>query len=256
MISEQDSAKTPRVAVINQTMARQYWPNGSAIGQRVFQRTLSSGISYEIVGVVADHKMRTVGELPQPAIYFALKQEPSSYQTIVARTRGDEHALLGAIRQTMLGLDPDLLFMENETMTEHAAGMMLPVRVGALLVMVFSGLGLLLAAVGLYGVIAFSVARRTREIGIRVAIGARPRDVLRGIMLQGLTLAVTGLVVGGMLAGLAARAVAGALYGVSAVDPLVWSVAAITLLGVAALANAVPAYRAMRIEPARALRVD
>jgi putative ABC transport system permease protein len=146
--------------------------------------------------------------------------------------------------------------MEQETMREHAAGMMLPLRVGALLVVTFSTLGLLLAAVGLYGVIAFSVARRTREIGIRMAIGARPRQVLRAIMRQGLTLATAGLVAGGVLAAVAARAIAGKLYGVSAIDPLVWGVAATTLLGVATLSNAVPAYRAMRIDPARALRVE
>jgi putative ABC transport system permease protein len=251
-----DTAKTPRVAIINQTMARKYWGNGGAVGQRVFERTLSSGISYEIVGVVADHKMRTMGELPQPAIYFSTAQNFNSYDVVVARTRGDEHATLAAMRQALLAMEPNLLFMDNSTMREQASAMMLPVQVGALLAGIFSGLGLLLAAVGLYGVIAFAVARRTREIGIRIAIGAKPRNVMRAIMMQGLTLAIVGLVAGIALAALAARVLAGALYGVGAADPIVWGGAASTVLLVAAFANAVPAWRAMRIDPALALRAE
>jgi ABC-type antimicrobial peptide transport system permease subunit len=128
--------------------------------------------------------------------------------------------------------------------------------VAATLVTVFGGMGLLLAAIGLYGVIAFSVARRAREIGIRMAIGARPGSVLTMIMRQGLVLAVAGLAVGFALAAAATKMVAGALYQVSATDPVSWTLAAIFVIGVAALANYIPAQRAMRLEPSRVLRSE
>ena len=127
--------------------------------------------------------------------------------------------------------------------------MLFPVRVAAALVTAFSGLGLALAAVGLYGIIAFAVAERTREIGIRMAIGARPGTVGRLVLRQGLGLAAAGLVVGSLLGGLATRVVAGALYGVSVTDPIAWGTAAAVLLAASMIANAVPAYRAVRIDP-------
>ena len=149
----------------------------------------------------------------------------------------------------MLAIEPNLLLFETHTMREHMSVMLLPTTAGATLVMVFCGLGLLLAAVGLYGVIAFSVARRTREIGIRIAIGARPGAVLAGVMRQGLTLAVLGLVAGFALAAVVAQVLAGLLYGISPIDPVAWSAATLVLLSVAALANLMPAYRAMQVDP-------
>jgi macrolide transport system ATP-binding/permease protein len=199
-----DTTETPRVVVINQTMARRYWPAGNAIGQRVFERTLA-GKPFEVVGVVADHKLRTIGEKPVPAMFHAAAQRPSSFYNIVARRPGDEQALVAEMRQAMLAIEPNLLLFETHTMREHMSVMLLPTTAGATLVMVFCGLGLLLAAIGLYGVIAFSVARRTREIGIRIAIGARPRAVLAGVMRQGLTLAVLGLAAGFMASARAIR---------------------------------------------------
>jgi predicted permease len=253
---DQDQPKTPPVVVINETMARQYWPAGNAIGQRVFERTLSSGHSFEIVGIVADHKTRTVGESSHPSIYFATAQRWQGFNVLVARTRGDEHALLDAMRRTALEIDPSLLLIDRQTMRDQMSAMLFPVRAAAALVTVFGAVGLLLAAIGLYGVIAFSVARRAREIGIRVAIGARPNAVLGLIMRQGLTLALIGLVTGGVLAAAATRIVAGALYGIRPSDPVSWGIAALVLLTVAALANFIPAQRAMRLDPSRVLRSE
>ena len=158
------------------------------------------------------------------------------------------------MRETLLGLEPDLLLMESQTMKGQMQGMLFPVRVAAALVTAFSCLGLALAAVGLYGIIAFSVAQRTREIGIRMAVGARPSTVVRLVLRQGLALVAVGLVVGTLLGAVATRIVAGALYGVSVADPLAWGAAAAVLLGAAMLANAVPAFRAVRIDPVKALR--
>jgi predicted permease len=255
-IGEEDRENTPPVAVINETMASKYWPAGNAIGQHVFQRSLNSGRRYEIVGIVADHKLRSVGEAPHPIIYLANAQARGSYQVIVARTTGDERALLDAMRRILFEMDPGLLLIDKQTMREQVSMMLFPVKAAAALVTVFSSVGLLLAAIGLYGVIAFSVSRRAREIGIRIAIGATPESVLALVMRQGLTLAMIGLLTGGALAGVASKAVAGALFGVQAADPISWGLAASVLLMVAALANYIPAQRAMRVDPSRVLRAE
>jgi predicted permease len=250
-----DRPDTPRVAVINESMARKYWPGRSAVGQRVHQRTLS-GAAIEIVGVVADHKLQTVGEPAQPAIHFAIAQRPTPFGVLVASTRGDATALLTALRETLLGLEPELLFLDNQTMAAQVDATLFPVRAAAFLVALFSGTGLLLAAMGLYGVIAYAVARRTREIGIRIALGAEPGGVLRMVMRQGLTLAAAGWAVGVLLAVAAAQTLAAQLYGISAGDPVAWGGAAVVLLAVAVLANALPARRAARIDPVVALRME
>ncbi len=143
-----DTPDTPRVVVINQTMAKRFWPDGNAIGQRVHERTLA-GKPFEVVGIVADHKLQTVGEKPLPAIFLAAAQRPSEFYYIVARRPGDERTLVAEMRQVMLSIDPNLLLLETHTMREHMSVMLLPATAGTTLVMVFCGLGLLLAAVGL-----------------------------------------------------------------------------------------------------------
>lgn len=246
----------PRVAIINETMARRYWPDQSPIGRSVFERQLTSGKSFEIVGVVADHKLQTVAEAPQAAIFFADSQTPGAYQVVVARTSGDETQLVAAMRRTLLEIEPNLLLMEQQTMAAQVSGSLFPLRVASTLVAVFSGLGLLLAAIGLYGVIAFAVSQRTREIGIRMAMGAPPASVLALVLRQGLLLVLAGGAAGALLAAAATRLVAGVLYGISAADAVTWGAAAVILLAVALVANLIPARRAMRIDPAHALRGD
>ena len=252
--AESDRPSDRRVAIVSETFARTFWPTDSAIGRTVYERTLNSGRGFEIVGVVANHTLQTVGETPQPAIYFSRTQQPSGYNVMVARTASDDTALVARMREMLLALEPDLLLMESQTMKAQMQGMLFPVRVAAVLVTAFSALGLALAAVGLYGIIAFAVTERTREIGIRMAIGARPATVVRLVLRQGLRLAAVGLVVGSLLGAVATRVVAGALYGVGVADPVAWGAAAGVLFAAAMLANAVPAYRAVRIDPVRALR--
>jgi ABC-type antimicrobial peptide transport system permease subunit len=222
----------------------------------VYERTLSSGRSFEIVGVTADHKLQTVGEPPLAAIYFSTTQRPTSYNVVMVRTAGDDTRMLARMREILAGLAPDLLLIDSQTMRAQIAATLFPARVAATLVSIFSVLGLLLAAIGLYGVIAFSVARRTRDIGLRMAVGARPSDVLGMVMRQGLALTLAGTSVGFALAAAATRVVAGALYGIGAADPAAWSAAALVLLLIAGLANFLPARRAMRISPAIALRTE
>ena len=250
-----DRPDTPRVAIVNETFARRYWPGERAVGKTFRSRT-SEGTVFEIVGVAADHKVLTVTEQPTPLLHVARIQRPNSYSAIVARTRGNASALLHDMRRELLALEPNLVFIENQTMEAEAEATLFPARASAWLV---SGIGLVamvLAAIGLYGVIAYSVARRTREIGIRMALGARPLSVLRLVMEQGLLVAVAGLIIGCLLAALGVRAIAGALYGVTPSDPTSWIVAAIVLLTVSALANLIPAWRASRVDPSIALRTE
>ncbi len=253
--TDADRPDTPRVAIVNETMARRYWPGESPIG-KTFRSRGANGPLFEIVGIAADHKVTTVGEAPTPFIHFARAQQAGSYAALMARTAGDSGALLRDMRRTLLSLEPNLVFVENQTMDDEVGATLFPIRAGAWIVGAVGLVAMLLAAVGLYGVIAYSVARRTREIGIRMALGALPGSVLALVMRQGLLLAVFGLAVGCGLALFASRAVAGALYGIGTGDPLAWGGAAVILLGVAALANIIPAARAARVAPSDALRVE
>lgn len=255
--AESDTPDTPRVAVVNESFARKYWPGESALGREVFERTLSSGRNFQIVGVVADHKLNTIGEAPTPAIYFATSQRRDlSFNVIMARTNGDEVALLSAMRQTVLALEPSAVFIDEQTMRDQISATLFPIRAAAVLVGVFGVAGLVLAAIGLYGVIAFSVARRSREIGIRMALGAQPGMVLRMIMGQGLSLVAVGLGVGLLFAVAGTQVLRGARYGTGSADPIAWAGAVALLLAVAAAANLIPAHRAMRVDPVGAMRTE
>jgi predicted permease len=250
-----DRPDTPRVAIVNETFERKYWPGASAIG-KTFRTRGSDGPVFQIVGVSADHKVLTLSEPPTPFLHISRGQRPNSYTAIIARTRGNASALLRDMRRELLALEPNLVFIENQTMEAEVDATLFPMRASAWLVSGIGGIAMLLAAIGLYGVIAYSVARRTREIGIRMALGARPGTVIALVMQQGLLVAVVGLVAGSLLAAVAARAIAGVLYGVSAADPLSWISAAVVLLGASALANLIPAWRAARVAPSDALRTE
>jgi ABC-type antimicrobial peptide transport system permease subunit len=220
------------------------------------RRNSLDGPSLEIVGIAADHKVSTVGEKPTPYIHFAHSQNPVAGQAIVARTRGDAAALVQAIRRELLAREPNVVILDQQTMEAQVDVTLLPARLGAMSVTAAGSIAILLAAIGLYGVIAYSVARRTREIGIRMALGAQPGRVLALVMRQGMTVAATGAAAGVVLAFVAARGVSGALYGVSPGDPLAWGGALAVLLAVSAAANVIPAKRAARVDPSMALRSE
>jgi predicted permease len=256
-IAETDVAGSPEVVVINQTMARTFWPNESAVGHTVQVVNGSQTRTYRIVGVNRDHKQHGVLEKASPFVYFADRQRPNpTYKFLVARTSGGAEALLAGIRRELLSMEPGLVFMGNSTMEQNMGTSLMPARVGAVLAAAFGGLGTLLAAIGLYGVIAFSVARRTREIGVRMALGARPAGVLSMVMLQGFVIVAIGLIAGALLAAAAASALRGVLYGITPFDPVAWGLAIAAMIAAAALANFVPARRAMRIDPMTALRLE
>jgi macrolide transport system ATP-binding/permease protein len=260
--SDDDRPNTPRVAIVNETMARRFWPNQSAVGQIIKSRG-AEGTPIEIVGIAADHKVTTVGEPPTPFVHFARRQQPNAYSAVIARTRGDAAALLRDMRREIHAIEPTLAFVENQTMEDEVAMTLFPVRASAWLV---SGIGagaMLLAAVGLYGVIAYSVSRRTREIGIRMALGARSATVVGSVMRHGLLIAAIGLstgvaltVIAMYLASVFVPGVISGLYGIRVTDPPSWFAAASILLAVSAAANLIPAWRAARIHPSEALRTE
>ena len=183
-------------------------------------------------------------------------QRPSRYYHVVARTPASAPQLVTSLRRELLTIEPGLVFINSATMETSLALSLLPDRMAAMLASGFGAIGTLLAAIGLYGVIAFSVARRTREIGVRVAIGADRRDVLRLIMRQGLGLVAVGAGTGVLLAAALATLLGGILYGVGAFDPLAWGAALVVLLAAAGAANFFPARRAMRLDPVTALRTE
>jgi len=253
--SDADGPDSPRVAIVNETFARRYWPGESAVG-KTFRSRVSDGPVFQIVGVSADHKVSTIGEGPTPLLHVATRQRPSTYASFIARTRGDATVLLHAMRAALLELEPNLVFVENQTMAAEVGATLFPIRASAWLVSAVGAMAMVLAAVGLYGVIAYAVARRTREIGIRMALGARPTRVLRLVMERGFMVTIVGLGAGYLLAAVAAPLIAGALIGVRPSDPVSWIIAAAIVLGVSALANLIPAWRAARVDPSIALRTE
>lgn len=246
----------PDVVLINQTMADKFWPKESAIGHTVQVVNPTRSRTYRIVGVVSNHKRHGVLESPTPFVYFADAQRVSKYRFIIARAGGNADGLLAAMRRELLAIEPGLVFMTSSTMTQNMGTSLMPARVGAMLAIAFGGLGTLLAAIGLYGVIAFSVTRRTREIGVRMAIGANPRDVLAMVMRQGFSIVLIGLIAGSVLAAGAASALRGVLYGITPFDPIAWGLAITAMIAAAGVANFVPARRAMRVDPMTALRTE
>ncbi|HUE89935.1 MAG TPA: ABC transporter permease [Vicinamibacterales bacterium] len=252
-ISASDVAQQRRVAVVNETMARRLWPAGNAVGGRVYTEGLSSE-PYEVIGIARDHKVRSVGEDPQP--YLHLPAGPSRAIGLLVRTAGPAEALLPSLRQAVWALEPDVVFTEDVAASAIAATTMAPTEIGAMVVGAFGLVALVLATIGLYGVIAYSVSRRTREVGIRMAIGATRGQVLWLILSQGTGLALAGTIVGGIGAVFAGRLLQSLLYGVSATDPLAFGVAAAILFGVALVANGIPARAATRVDPLLALRAE
>jgi predicted permease len=250
-----DTPQSPLVIIVSESLAAKYWPGQSPLGRRMHLRG-PDGPSFEIVGVAGDHKVRTIGEAPQPYAYFATSQQRNNFQVLMARTSGDAGALLTEMRRELLALEPNLVFLDNQTMEDQVAATLLPARAGAWIVSTVGVVAMALAAIGLYGVIAYSVARRTREIGVRLALGARPSRVLALIVRQGLTVVAIGLVLGSVLAAWAARAIAGMLYGVTSSDPVAWLAATATIVVVSLSANLVPAFRAARVAPSVALRAE
>ncbi len=251
----QDKEKESRVAIINETFARRFFPGQDAIGKR-FNHSGPKDPYWQVIGVAADGKYESLGENPKPALYRPLLRDYNSTITLVARAGGDPQTTIAALRREVQSLDPSLPLYDVKTLTQHMQVPLFPARMAATVLGSFGLLALVLAAIGIYGVMSYIVAGRTREIGVRMALGANRRDVLRLIVGQGMTLAFIGLGVGLALAFAAARLLTSLLYGVSPSDPLTFIGVALLLAAVAALACYVPARRATKVDPMIALRYE
>jgi putative ABC transport system permease protein len=251
--TQDDVTRQRSVAIVNETFARQYWPGMSAVGRQIFTDGFE-GLPTEIVGVARDHKVRSVGEAPRPYLHVPAGDAVSV--SLVVRTSTPPASALPMLRQALWSLEPNIVFTEDVPAQQVADTTTLPTRIGAIVLGAFGALALLLAAIGLYGVVAYSVSRRTREVGIRLALGAQRREVLWTMSARGGRLALAGLVIGGLLAAAAGRLLESMLYDVSAVDAIAFAAAAAVMLLITSLANLIPAAGVTRIDPVRALRSE
>jgi predicted permease len=247
-----DDATSLKVMIVNQEFVRRFLANRSVIGRKVN----GWGEWFTVVGVAKDSKYHRVTENPQPYFYIPIRQifRPEYGLTFNVRTSGPVNEAIAALRREATAIDPELTIFDAEPMTEYVAASLFGAKVAASLLSVLSGLGLLLAAIGLYSVMAYAVAQRTGEIGIRVTLGARPGDIMRLVIRQGIAFAAAGLIVGSLAAAALARVVSAMLVGVGPTDAQVYAVAAAFTALVTLASAAIPAWRALRVDPAVALR--
>jgi predicted permease len=262
-LEARDRIGGPGVAVINRTLARQVWPEGDAVGQRILMGGgATDSVWRTIVGVVGDVRHRGLDAEPRPEIYLPHAQFPAGTGTplrnlrIALRTEGDPAALVAPLRAALAELDPDIPLTEVQTMEEAMGAWAAERRLTMLLVAGFALLALTLGAVGVYGVMAHLVAQRTKEIGIRIALGAIPREILGLVLSQGAWLAGLGIAAGLLGALGATRLLAGLLYGVAPTDAVTFVATAVALAAVAVVASLLPAVRAVRTDPVDALRSE
>ena len=251
----QDTEEHPRVVIVHDAFVRRHFPGEDPLGKRL-SFNAAEGPWREIVGVVRTSKYLSLGEAPTPVAYIPLQQNHETGMTLHVRTNVDPASVAGAIRNEVQSLEKNLPLGTPERMSDRVANSLYAPRMGAILLAVFGGLALLLASIGLYGVMSFSVSRRTRELGIRVALGARPGDVFRLVLLQGMVLVIVGVVVGLAAAFIVTRLLASFLYGVSTTDVLTFTAIPVLLTLVALLACYLPARRATKVDPLVALRYE
>ncbi|MBI3682328.1 MAG: ABC transporter permease [Acidobacteria bacterium] len=241
-----------RVALVNQTMAQLYWPKGNAVGQWIRVDNADT----EIAGVVEDAAIVRIHEPPEPFLYFPFAQMPSGEATFLAETAGEPGALLDAVKREMRSVNPDLRLLMTSSLKQHVRDALYSDWLPAVLSATIGALGMFLAAAGLFGVVMHGVNRRRRELGIRLAIGARRIDLVTMVLRHGLVLAGSGAVVGIALALGAGRLMSSLLYGVSPYDPLTLALSIAAVLAVALIASLYPAWKATRVDPAAVLRIE
>ena len=264
MFGDQDTPDSPRVAVVNETFVRRHFPNADPIGRR-----MAYGLSHRpgatgaapppwitIVGVVGDVRHNSITQPASDEFFMPYQQEPWPAMTVAARTPLDPERFAPALRAAVQAVDKDLPVSRVRSMEQILAESISDRRLSVWLLGIFAGVALALAAVGIYGVMSFSVARRTQEIGVRMALGAARSDVLRMVVLQGVRTAAIGLAAGLAAAFAVTRVMKSILYEVTATDPVIFTAVALLVMAVAALASYIPARRATKVEPVAALRYE
>ena len=256
VFTEHDSATSARVTVINQTLARTFWPNENPLGQRITMKDWGPPLTGEIVGVVGDVKTNGLDEQVGPMIYWSYHQFGMVFNSMVVRTEGDPLATVSAIKSRIWSVDKDQPVSQIQTMDQILSQSLARRRLYVVLLGVFACVALSLAAAGVYGVVSYSVAQRTREMGIRVALGADRTHILHIIVLQVAKVALAGQVLGILAALALTRLMTSLLFGVTSVDPVTFASVALLLSAVAFAACYIPARRAMRVDPMVALRYE
>jgi predicted permease len=253
--TETDRDGAPGTVVVNGTLAARLWPNEDALGKRV-SITGPDGPFLEVVGVARDSKYRTLGEVARPYVYLPLQQSYDPKMTLVVRTTGEPSSITPVIREQIRALNANLPIADVQTLRQQIELTLLPSRIAAWVLGGFGLLALLLAGIGIYGVVSYGAAQRTREIGVRMALGASERDVLGLVLWDGLIVIGVGLAIGLLLAAAASRVIAAFLYGVGATDPLTFVIVPVLLGAIALVASYVPARRAVKVDPLVALRYE
>lgn len=251
-VDGRDHEGSQRVVVINETMAQRFWPGGEALGRRL--KVANDWL--EIVGVAKDVKNRSLSEPPQPFFYLPLLQDYRSNMIVVARTAVEPEQMVHAVQSEVAALDPQIPVFQPTTLEEHIGVSLFQQRMAAMLLSAFGLLALSLATVGLYGVMAHTVSQRTRELGVRVAIGATHGNILKLILGQALFLSAIGIAAGSIVALILTRFLVHLLYGVGPADPVTFAIIPLLLFAVTFAAGYIPARRAIKIDPIMALRAE
>jgi predicted permease len=247
-----DSETSGRVIIVNETMAQKFWPNTDPVGQYFYD----GSDNFEVIGVARATKYRDLREEPRMTMYQPLAQEYSPVMNLLARTALSPTAMNATIRAQLGSLDPALPVFGFRTLPEHIGRSLYVERMQSALLSLFGLLALTLTGVGLYGLMSYTITQRTREIGIRMALGAQRSSVLRLVIGQGMRLTLTGMVIGAGAAAALARLIESRLYNVKAADPLTFTVTVLLLIAVTLLACWVPARRATKVDPLVALRSE
>ena len=251
-----DAANGPPVAIVNDAFVRRYWPGQDALGKRIFQHGPNGGTANEVIGVVETTRSRALTDSPRPALYFPLTQKSDLALSLVVRTGLEPSGTIALLRELVKSLDANVPVFGVRTMAQQKDGSLALQHMAAVSLSGFGVLALMLAALGIYGVLAYSVSRRTREIGVRVALGAQIADVLVLVLRQGIRLVATGVVLGLAGALAATRLLRGFLFEVQPLDPLTFVTVVVVLAVVAFFACWLPARRAAKIDPMEALRTE
>jgi putative ABC transport system permease protein len=249
-----DAAGTVPVVIVNETLARRFWPNQSPVGRHL----TADGVRLEVIGVVRNGKYQNISEDPRPAIFTPLERTVPGTASIAVRTSRPLEDVAPEIRRAFRAVDPDVVVFDVRTMATHLdnGAAFFPFRLAAFMTSLFGGMGVLLAGIGLYGMVAFQVGRRTQEIGVRMALGASAAVIIRDVLVQGGRSALIGIAIGVVLSTGLAQLLKGLLFGVNPFDPLTYLMVAVFLAAICLVASLVPARRALAVDPLIALRAD